>query len=158
MTPSRKCRAVVHRSITSKLPVLVRSMAIVTCVGLIETLTSRVNEISPSVFIRGWSVISSGFRLPINRCSILFPSYDHKKSMVRTQSKESKESISITDTTELILLDSCKLLGIEVDRKLMFKTHIAATCCKAGKQVNALVRLCKVTTTEVKSIYVSKHL
>ena len=35
---------------------------------------------------------------------------------------ESNESIAITDKTTLIPLDSCKLLGLEVDGKLMFKT------------------------------------
>ncbi len=75
---------------------------------------------------------------------------DRCQCIVFGKEHESNESIAITDKTTLIPLDSCKLLGVEVDRKLMFKTHIAAICCKAGKQINALARLTKHLTSEVK--------
>ena len=63
---------------------------------------------------------------------------------------ESNESIAIADITTLIPLDSCKLLGVQFDRKVMFKTHMAAICCKTGRQINALARLSKDLSTEVK--------
>ena len=75
---------------------------------------------------------------------------DKFQCIVFGKKTQQNECIAITDTTELIPLESCKLLGVEVDRKLTFRTHIAAICCKAGRQISALARISKALNTEVK--------
>ncbi len=41
--------------------------------------------------------------------------------------------VAISSNTVLNPLDSCKLFGIQVDRQLMFSSHVASICSKAGK-------------------------
>ena len=41
--------------------------------------------------------------------------------------------VAITNNTVLNPLGSCKLLGIQVDGQLMFNSHVATICSKAGK-------------------------
>ena len=48
----------------------------------------------------------------------------------------------IGDAT-LIETHEVKLLGFNIDRDLRFKNHMESTYIKAGKKLNALVRLCK---------------
>ncbi len=47
--------------------------------------------------------------------------------------------VVISNNTVLNPLDSCKLLG----RQLMFSSHVATICSKAGRQIHALARLSK---------------
>ena len=43
----------------------------------------------------------------------------------------------------LLKTHEVKLLGFNIDRDLRFKNHMESTYIKAGKKLNALVRLCK---------------
>ena len=49
-------------------------------------------------------------------------------------------------------LESVKLLGIFVDRRLNFNLHIFETLQKAGKQLSALGRLANILSTEDKDV------
>ncbi len=41
--------------------------------------------------------------------------------------------VAVTSNMALNPLDSSKLLGIQVDRQLMFSSHVAAICSNAGR-------------------------
>ena len=45
-----------------------------------------------------------------------------------------------------------KYLGVMIDKKLSFETHIDYMCAKAGKQVNALLRLCNLLDYDTKLV------
>ena len=46
--------------------------------------------------------------------------------------------------------DTVKLLGINIDRKLVFDKHVSSICAKASHQINAIMRLSNKLDTEVK--------
>jgi hypothetical protein len=53
-------------------------------------------------------------------------------------------------------IENVKLLGIHIDKRLTFNTHISDICKKASRQVNAVMRLSKVLDSDVKeTIYAS---
>ena len=50
--------------------------------------------------------------------------------------------------------DHVKLLGIEIDSKLMFSKHVEALCYRVNKKITAFSRLNNfITTQQAKSIY-----
>ena len=50
--------------------------------------------------------------------------------------------------------DHVKLLGIEIDSKLMFSKHVEALCYKVNKKITACSRLNNfITTQQAQSIY-----
>ena len=59
----------------------------------------------------------------------------------------SKEKLNTTDITfnfkgqNISAKEEVDLLGITIDNKLTFETHISSLCCKAAGQLNALKRL-----------------
>ena len=54
--------------------------------------------------------------------------------------------------TILESLESVKLFGVFVDRRLNFNVHIFETCRMAGKQLSALGRLANILSTEDKYV------
>jgi len=48
--------------------------------------------------------------------------------------------------------DNVRLLGVDIDRKLSFNTHISELCKKASRQINAVIRLTNVLDSDVKEI------
>ena len=47
-------------------------------------------------------------------------------------------------------VENVKLLGVEIDRKLLFDEHVLSICKKASRQINAVMRLSKVLDISVK--------
>lgn len=67
----------------------------------------------------------------------------------RKESLGGNSNLSISGVT-ITTDSSVKLLGICIDEKLTFSDHAASVCRKAGRQVNALMRLSNVLDTETK--------
>ena len=56
----------------------------------------------------------------------------------------------------IVCQSNVKLLGINIDSKLSFNHHVSEVSKKAGKQINAVMRLCNLLDTDVKeAIYKS---
>ena len=47
-------------------------------------------------------------------------------------------------------METVKLLGIEIDNKLLFSKHVSSLCAKASRQINAVMRLRNVLDIAVK--------
>ncbi len=56
----------------------------------------------------------------------------NKFQLIIFDKHNSNVPVAISSNTLLSPLDSCKLLGIQVDRQL-FSTHVATICGKAGR-------------------------
>ena len=61
-----------------------------------------------------------------------------------------KEEVIISSVGKVKIIESHKvsLLGIQIDRELKFDDHMNDRCNKAGRKLNALIRLCKVLSLE----------
>ena len=75
-----------------------------------------------------------------NNHMIANPSKFHAMLVTKNQTNTSGVKINIQEKT-IESEDSVKLLGIELDHKLNFETHISKLCKKAATQLNVLKRL-----------------
>ena len=60
----------------------------------------------------------------------------------------------VIDSIKIKLTEHLKLLGVAIDRSLLFSEHISAACKKASMRVGVLMRLRKLISMKAKlSIY-----
>ncbi len=59
------------------------------------------------------------------------------------------ETLQLSESITLGIVDCVKLLGIDIDKKLTFSSHIARICKKAGKHSDCYV-LMRLLTSESK--------
>ncbi len=66
-----------------------------------------------------------------------------------------KESLQFSESITLDVVDCVKLLGVDIDKKLTFSSHIGRICKKAGKHCYVLRRLSNVRTSEASWCYLN---
>ena len=77
---------------------------------------------------------------------------NHEKNNTMSIGKnDDEQSISVDIDGEIIAsVPALKLLGVTIDNKLEFSSHISAICKKASRKVIALVHLRRLITIEAK--------
>ena len=69
---------------------------------------------------------------------------DKFESIIINRLRKLKDSCQLQiDNHEIGSENSVTLLGIEIDNKLIFEKHVTVQCQKAGRQLNALLRIHK---------------
>ena len=74
----------------------------------------------------------NGMKLNSSKCHLLISGHKYE-CMLCTVSN-----------TQIIETHLVKLLGVNIDSKLTFKTHMDIVCKKASQKINALARLCSI--------------
>ncbi len=65
-------------------------------------------------------------------------------------SHRKKETLQLSESITLDVVDCVKLLGVDIHKKLELSSHIARVCNKAGKDCYVLRRLSNFLTPESK--------
>ena len=89
----------------------------------------------------------------------IFANSDKFQVIVVHHNKNINENYILTaNNVEIESKDSVKLLGIEIDNKLLFDKHIASLCKKAANQLHAICRLQNQMGKEVKKIPINSFI
>ena len=75
--------------------------------------------------------------------------------MVMSNNVIDTHTLELDDTTRLRSQSDVVLLGINIDDKLTFATHVSAICTKASKQLNAFTRIWKFLSYDSKKLVIN---